>query len=206
MFDYLNKQQVQDVMLLFCVHDTIDKIVKTWTEHGNLTKEEQRAIKTSNTWNHKFLDSLQSRLSDKEKKKLVKRYSDYYLQIMDQWLLKKFTDEMNEKAQVVRMERELFESFAYETCTVKCIDCNKSLNDCNWHDVLYENMMEYANQKPNCPYAVISEEVKKRLEEKKRAKEEKKGKVSKRKAKKQANRYDDDTEEYVYNFTPKRGK
>lgn len=210
MFQYLNQRQVQDLMLLFCVGDTLEKIIKTWVEHENFTKEEAKYIRTSRTYFNKFVSAVQERIPDKEKEKLIKRYSDFHLQIMDKWLLSKFNDEITEKAQVVRMDRDIFTKFAYEIANVRCKDCDKSHTECDLHDVLYESLFSAAEQKKNCPYAFVSDEkrieMQKEQELKELLKQEKKANKSKRARKKKANRFDEDDEvEYVYNFTPKGG-
>ena len=67
---------------------------------------------------------------------------------------------MEEKAQTVLMDREIFSGLAYEVTGVKCRDCDKSHSNCRWHDVLHECLFPSAEQKPNCPYAYISDEKK----------------------------------------------
>lgn len=71
MFNYLNQQQISDMMLLFCVGDKIEKIIDTWVRYENMTKEEAKYIRTSRTYYNKFFDSVQERLPDKEKDKLI---------------------------------------------------------------------------------------------------------------------------------------
>ncbi len=203
MFQYLNQKQISDMMLLFCVDNTIEKIINTWVLHENLTKEEAKYIKTSRTYFNKFLHSVQERLPEKEKEKLLKRYSNFHLSIQDKWLLKKFHDEMNEKANTVRMERNLFNKFAIQLFNKNCKDCTKTSKDCELHDILYENLFPAEENLKNCCYAFESNEAKL---ERLKLEESKKNKVSKRKAKKSANRFDEDQEEYTYNFTPKGKK
>ena len=158
---------------------------------------------------NKFMNELQARISDKEKDKLIKRYSNFHLQIMDKWLLDKFQRDIEEKAQMVLMDRQVFSGLAYEVTNNKCRDCDKSHENCKWHDVLYECLFPACEQKPNCPYAYISDEVRLQMQKEKELKElkrlEKKA-GSKRSRKKKANRYDEDDEIIEYNFTPKGDK
>lgn len=203
MFQYLNQKQMNNCMILFCVMDTVEEIVEEWDKHDNLTKEERKAIRTANTYCKKFLSLLQARIPDKEKGKLLKRYSNFSIKIMDEWLLSKFNKEMNEKGQTVMMDRKLFDVFGYELCKVKCKDCNASHSDCKLHDVLYENLYPYAGYKKNCPYAYHSKEALEEIARQEAEKEAKKTKKSKRAKNKKANRFDEDDEIIEFNFKPK---
>ena len=209
MFQYLNQRQVSDLMLLFCVADNLEKIINEWVEHENMTKTEAKYIRTARTYMSKFMNELQARIPAKEKDKLIKRYSNFYIQIMDKWLLEKFQRDMEEKAQMVMMDRQVFSGLAYEVTNTKCKDCEKSHSNCDWHDVLYECLFPAAEQKPNCPYAYISYEKSLEMQKKKELMELKKLEKkagSKRSRKKKANRYDEDEEVIEYNFTPKGDK
>ena len=210
MFNYLNHKQINDMMLLFCVGDKVEEIVNTWVQYENMTKEEAKYIRTSRTFYNKFFDSIQARLSDKEASKLIKRYSNFHLSIKDKWLLKKFHDDMNEAAKTVRMEREHFEKFATQLFNINCKDCTKTSDNCEIHDLLYENLYPTEEKLKNCCYAFESHETKlerlKREESKRLARESKKSKITKRAKKKKANRYDEDDEIIEYNFTPKGDK
>ena len=210
MFNYLNHKQINDMMLLFCVGDKVEQIVNTWVQYENMSKEEAKYIRTSRTYYNKFFNSIQDRLSNKEKEKLIKRYSDFHLTIQDKWLLKKFQDDICEKFNTVRMDRELFDKFAIQLFNHNCKDCTKTSDDCEIHDLLYENLFPTEDQLRNCCYAFESNEVKlerlKREEDKRIARETKKNKVTKRAKKKKANRYDEDDEIIEYNFTPKGDK
>ena len=209
MFQYLNQRQVSDLMLLFCVADNLEKIINEWVEHENMTKTEAKYIRTARTYMSKFMNELQARIPAKEKDKLIKRYSNFYIQIMDKWLLEKFQRDLEEKAKIVMMDRQVFSGLAYEVTNTKCKDCEKSHSNCEWHDVLYECLFPAAEQKPNCPYAYISYEKSLEMQKKKELMELKKLEKkagSKRSRKKKANRYDEDEEVIEYNFTPKGDK
>ena len=209
MFQYLNQRQVSDLMLLFCVADNLEKIINEWVEHENMTKTEAKYIRTARTYMSKFMNELQARIPAKEKDKLIKRYSNFYIQIMDKWLLEKFQRDMEEKAQMVMMDRQVFSGLAYEVTNTKCKDCEKSHSNCDWHDVLYECLFPAAEQKPNCPYAYISYEKSLEMQKEKELRELKKLEKkagSKRSRKKKANRYDEDDEVIEYNFKPKGDK
>ena len=210
MFNYLNQQQISDMMLLFCLADKIEEIVDRWVVHENMTKEEAKYIRTSKTYYNKFFNSVQERLPDKEKDKLIKRYSNFHMSIQDKWLLKKFQDDMNEKSKTVRMERHLFDKFAIQLFNKNCKDCTKTSEECELHDILYENLFPAEEKMKNCCYAFESQETKlerlKREEEKRLAKELKKNTLSKRAKKKKANRFDEDDEIIEYNFTPRGDK
>ena len=67
MFNYLNQKQISDMMFLFCVDNTLGKIIDSWVLHENLTKEEAKYIRTSRTYFNKFINTVQERLPDKEK-------------------------------------------------------------------------------------------------------------------------------------------
>lgn len=210
MFNYLNQQQISDMMLLFCLGDKLEKIIDTWVQYENMTKEEAKYIRTSRTYYNKFFDSVQERLPDKEKDKLIKRYSNFHMTIQDKWLLKKFQDDMNEAAQTVRMERPIFEKFAIQLFNKNCKDCTKTSEECELHDILYENLFPAEEKMKNCCYAFESNETKlerlKKQEEKRLTKESKKNTLSKRSKKKKANRFDEDDEIIEYNFTPTKGE
>ena len=209
MFQYLNQRQVSDLMILFCIADDLDKIINEWVVHKNMTTTEAKYIRTSRTYMNKFMNELQARIPAKEKDKLIKRYSNFHLQIMDKWLLEKFQRDMEEKAQMVLMDREIFSGLAYEVTGVKCRDCDKSHSNCKWHDVLHECLFPSAEQKPNCPYAYISDEKRLEMQKKKELRELKKLEKkagSKRSRKKKANRYDEDDEVIEYNFKPSKDR
>ena len=209
MFQYLNQRQVSDLMLLFCIADDLDKIIDEWVVHKNMTPTEAKYIKTSRTYMNKFMNELQERIPAKEKDKLIKRYSNFHLQIMDKWLLEKFQRDMEEKAQMVLMDREIFSGLAYEVTGVKCRDCDKSHSNCKWHDVLHECLFPSSEQKPNCPYAYISDEKRLEMQKEKELRELKKLEKkagSKRSRKKKANRYDEDDEVIEYNFVSSKVK
>lgn len=210
MFNYLNQQQISDMMLLFCLGDKLERIIDTWVQYENMTKEEAKYIRTSRTYYNKFFDSVQERLPDKEKDKLIKRYSNFHMTIQDKWLLKKFQDDMNEKSKTVRMERHLFDKFAIQLFNKNCKDCTKTSEECELHDILYENLFSAEEKMKNCCYAFESNEAKlerlKKQEEKRLAQEAKKNNKSKRAKKKKANRFDEDDEIIEYNFTPKGDK
>ena len=197
-------------MLLFCLGDKVEEIVNTWVQYENMTKEEAKYIRTSRTYYNKFFDSIQARLSDKEAAKLVKRYSNFHLSIQDKWLLKKFQDDINESAKIVRMERDIFDKFAIQLFNQNCKDCSKISEECELHDLLYENLFTTEERFKNCCYAFESNEAKlerlKREEEKRLVQEAKKNKVTKRSKKKKSNRFDEDDEVIEYNFTPKKEK
>lgn len=206
MFQYLNQKQTSDMMMIFCIAETLEKIIKTWVENENMSKEEAKYIRTSRTYMNKFMQSLQSRIPDKEKHKLIKRYSNFHLQIMDKWLLSKFQKYLEEQAQTVLMDRDVFTGLAYEVCNVRCKDCEKHFQDCKWHDVLYECLFPAAEQKINCPYAYISEEKRLQMQKEKELRELKKlekKKGSKRSRKKKENRFDEDDEIFEYNIKNK---
>ena len=59
-----------------------------------MTKTEAKYIRTARTYMSKFMNELQARIPAKEKDKLIKRYSNFYIQIMDKWLLEKFQRDM----------------------------------------------------------------------------------------------------------------
>ena len=210
MFNYLNQKQINDLMVLLCIGNKIDEIVSTWVEYENMTKEEAKYIRTSRTYYNKFFDSIQARLSNKEAAKLLKRYSNFHVSIQDKWLLKKFQDDMKEASKTVRMEREYFEKFAIQLFNHNCKDCTKTSEECELHDLLYENLFTTEERFKNCCYAFESNEAKlerlKREEEKRLAQEAKKNKVTKRSKKKKSNRFDEDDEVIEYNFTPKKEK
>jgi len=209
MFQYLSQKQVTDLMLLFCVADDLDKIIDEWVVHKNMTPTEAKYIRTSRTYMRKFMNEIQERIPNKEKDKLIKRYSNFHIQIMDRWLLEKLHREAQEKSQTVLMDRHVFSGLAYEVTNVKCRDCDKSHSDCKWHDVLYECLFPAAEQKPNCPYAYISDEKRLEMQKEKELRELKKLEKkagSKRSRKKKANRYDEDDEVIEYNFAPKGDK
>ena len=86
MFNYLNQKQISDMMLLFCLADKIEEIVDRWVVHENMTKEEAKYIRTSKTYYNKFFNSVQERLSNKEKDKLIKRYSNFHMSIQEKRL------------------------------------------------------------------------------------------------------------------------
>ena len=203
---YLNTKEMNDLLFAFNMSVEMADMVEKWDERGNLTKSERKNLKTSITFANKAIGEVIDRMDNKVREQFIKRTVraiNEPIRIVDKWTLDRVFGNFEKEYEVVKIERDKFEKIAFLGMKANCTDCSRHFSMCELHDLLVENLVPTAEQLTNCPYACISEDRKRKQEEKRQAKLENKGKVSKRKAKKQANRFDEEIEGYTYNFTPK---
>lgn len=206
---YLNAKEMNDLLFAFNMAVEMADLIENWDSRGNLTKSERKNLKTSVTFANKAIGEILDRLDQKVRDQFIKRTVraiNEPIRIVDKWTLDRIFGQIETEYGIVKIERDKFEKIAFLGMKANCEDCSRHFSKCELHDLLVENLVPTCEQLTNCPYACMSEKRKKAQEEKRQAKLENKGKVSKRKAKKQANRFDEDVEEYTYNFTPKGAK
>lgn len=203
---YLSAKEMNDLLFTFQMSVEIADMIENWDQRGNLTKSERKNLKTSCTFANKAIKEVLERMDPKVQEQFIKRTVraiNEPIRIVDKWTLDRVFGQFETEYEVVKIERNKFEKIAFLGMKANCEDCSRHFSVCELHDLLVENLVPTAEQLTNCPYACISEKRRKAQEEKRQAKLENKGKVSKRKAKKQANRFDEEEEGYTYNFTPK---
>lgn len=189
MKDYLTADELNDLLFTTYLIERNRDTAKTWGNRDNLTKEELRYLKTACTWTDKFMLSVLGRLPKKQVEKFalrtVRAMKDP-VRIIDKWSYDRILGNIEKELEVIKMPRGEFDFLAESLIKVHCIDCKKSLQDCDLYDLLNDNMYPTADKQYRCPYS---------WSEYKEPKEKKeKGKLSKRKQKKLANRFDEDDE------------
>jgi len=165
MKDYLNAQEMNDVMLIGILLDKTVVIREEWDKRGNLTKEEHKTLKTAQTYLIKFYNSLISRLNTKEVKKMMKRTSDFELKIIDKYTLRRLQGTWQEEMKIAHVDREEFEDFCDQIMQIKCKGCKKHFSQCILYDIFYNNFVpESGWNLENCRYAYT--EISSKKEEK----------------------------------------
>lgn len=141
MKDYLNAQEMNDVLLVGILLDKSAVIREEWMKRDNLTKEEHKALKTAQTYLAKFYEQLMRRLDIKEVKKMMKRTSDFELKIIDKFTLKRMQGTWQEDMKIAHVDREEFEDWCDQIMQIHCKGCKKHFGQCNLHDVFYNNFV-----------------------------------------------------------------
>ncbi len=207
MKQYFSNKEMNDLLFTSHLLDLNAKIAEDWFARGNLLEEEYNTLNQGVSYIEKFLESILRRMPEKEIEKFAKRTiraQEDPIRIVDKWMQDRVFGTFETEYKIVKTERPQFEKLALIGINAHCKDCNDHYNDCDMYDILDDAMIPRTEIKNNCPYAFISEQRKKEIEEKKRAREEKKATKSERAKRKKANRFDEDEEVIEYNFTPKR--
>ncbi|WP_122639853.1 DUF5651 domain-containing protein [Romboutsia sp. Marseille-P6047] len=208
---YLNSNEMLDILFVYHLADTSEKIVESWTSRSNMTKNEAKYLRTSITYAQKFLTGVRDRLDNKEQEKLSKRTikaSEKPIIFVDEWMKQRVMGTYEKELEIVKIGRSKFKKVALLAMKAVCEDCTDSFATCSLYDIFEDCLMPRADREKNCPYCFLSKEKEeqrqenlKRLEEEKRLRAEQK---SKRKQRKQKNRYDEEDEIIEYNFKTRR--
>lgn len=208
---YLNSNEMLDILFVYHLADTSEKIVESWTSRGNMTKNEAKYLRTSITYAQKFLTGVRDRLDNKEQEKLSKRTikaSKKPIIFIDEWMKQRVMGDYEKELEIVKIGRSKFKKVALLAMKAVCEDCTDSFASCSLYDIFEDCLMHRADKEKNCPYCFLSNEKQaereknlRRLEEERRIKKESK---SKRKAKKHKNRFDEDDEIIEYKFKTSR--
>lgn len=191
MKEYLNAQELNDLLFSFYLIERNRDTVAKWDERGNLTKEEAKYLRTAATYTEKMMMSVLKRLPTKQVDKFMARTVREIkdpVRLIDKWTTDRVLGRYEEGYKVVKIKREEFEYLAMTLIDVHCRGCNKSLQECDLYTFLDDNLFPTCDNGKSCPYCFVPPGTEKPKKEKE------KGKISKRKQKKLANRFDEDGE------------
>jgi hypothetical protein len=167
MKDYLNKIETSQFMVMNSVLQSVLGIINTgvdgpklktmredWAKRGNLTKEEHRYLKMTETYMEKAVMSIYNRLSPKQQEQIQKKLFKYQFQLVDEYTFQKMSRDAQDKIQYAVMLRPQFYDWCDEIMQVKCNGCTKDWNTCDLHQVFdYNFVPESGFDCTNCKYA-----------------------------------------------------
>ena len=204
---YLNSDEMMDFLMTYHLAEVSEKVVNSWTDRGNMTKNEAKYLRTAITYTRKFMTEVLLRLDENERKKVAQRTikaSEKPILFLDEWMKQRIMGTYEKELETVKISREKFEKIALLSMKTSCEDCPGSFNKCQIYDMYEDLLLPKAERERNCPYAFLSNEKElEKQENLKRIEEERKlvkSNKSKRKQKKLKNRYDEDDEIIEYNF------
>lgn len=192
MKDYLSQNE-KDIWLIMvlAVAELEDSLPKM---KPNLTKEEHKNLKTSITLIRKSYNSMSERLGDKAIKQLHKYASNSNIQVVTKSLSNAISQRELKEEQTTTIESSTLQALGNRLVASNCDGCKNKCNKCNTFALLEEIGLAGYCINDNCPYSFgIEEDIK----------PPKKEKASKRKQRKDKNKYDDDEEIYEYNLNRK---
>ena len=163
-----------------------ENLLEVWSK--NLTKEENKKLKTAITMTKNALKSISDRMPINERNRIVKHSKDFEIRILSNSAAKTLQDRADKDNRTVEIERVEFEKFTNELMILKCSNCKKKCDECNTYEFFVSNLIPRFEVEKNCPYAFNT-----KVEKTKKSRKEKKTK----------NRFDDPGEDYEYNFEPK---
>ncbi|MGL5569615.1 MAG: DUF5651 domain-containing protein [Cetobacterium sp.] len=191
MKEYLNAQELNDLLFTFYLIERNRDTVDSWQERDNLTKEEAKYLRMAATYTEKMMMSVLKRLPTKQVDKFMHRTVREIkdpVRLIDKWTVDRVLGRYDEAYKVVKMPRVEFEYLAMTLIDQHCKGCKKSFQDCDLYTLLDNNVFPTCDEARNCPYGFVPPGTEKSKKDKE------KGKVSKRKQKKLANRFDEDGE------------
>jgi hypothetical protein len=167
MRDYLNSKEKEQFMVLQSVVQLMDglknsgvdgpkisSMLEEWKNKNNLTKEEHKNLKTSETYLRKFLASVYERLSSKEQDVIKKRVTKFGFKLIDDFTLQQLNRDMKDKLQYAVMPRQQFYDWCVDIMEVKCNGCTKDWNTCDLYQVFENNFVpESSFDCSNCKFA-----------------------------------------------------
>lgn len=132
----------------------IATVVEQWKKSQNLTSDEQRNLKSAETYLRKFLTSVYNRLSPKEKSILEKKILKFDFKLVDDYTLKQVNRNIQDRFVNAVVPREQFYKWTEEIMCVKCNGCTKDGNTCELNAVFEDNFIpESGFDLPNCKFA-----------------------------------------------------
>jgi hypothetical protein len=167
MRDYLNSTEKNQFMVLQSIVQLMDglknsgvdgpkisSMLEEWKNKNNLTKEEHKNLKTSETYLRKFLASVYERLSSKEQDVIKKRVTKFGFKLIDDFTLQQLNRDMKDKLQYAVMPRQQFYDWCVDIMEVKCNGCTKDWNTCDLYQVFENNFVpESGFDCTNCKFA-----------------------------------------------------
>ena len=86
---YLNSDEMMDFLMTYHLAEVSEKVVNSWTDRGNMTKNEAKYLRTAITYTRKFMTEVLLRLDEKERKKVAQRTikaSEKPILFLDEWM------------------------------------------------------------------------------------------------------------------------
>lgn len=163
-----------------------ENILEIWK--NNLTKDEAKKLKTSITMTRNALKSIIDRMPN-EAEKIKKHANNFAIKITTEAGAKVLEDRALKESEIVQFNTSDFEEVMLDLMKNKCCNCKTLCHECSVYNLCIDTILPRFDIENNCPYAFRSVDKVKKKESKR--------------AKKKANRYDIDDEEYQYNFIPK---
>jgi hypothetical protein len=134
MRDYLNSNEKNQFMVLQSIVQMIDglrnsgvdgpkitNMLEEWSKRNNITKEEHKNLKTSETFLRKFLASVYERLSKKEQEQIKKKIMKFDFKLVDDYTLKQVNRNIIDRFVNAAVPREQFQFFVHPlhfTCII----------------------------------------------------------------------------------------
>jgi hypothetical protein len=172
MRDYLNANEKNQFMVMQSILQVIEgkrnggvdgpkigSMLESWTKSNNMSKEEHKNLKMSETYLKKFITSVYGRLSSKERSTIEKKVMKFDFKLVDDYTLKQvFRDIQDSMANAV-VPRQQFYDWTKEIMCVKCDGCTKDWNECELHTIFDNNFIpESGFDRSNCKYAYSLDE------------------------------------------------
>jgi hypothetical protein len=165
--DYLNANEKNQFFVLLSVAQLMEgkrnngvdgprigTILEEWSKRGNMTKEEHKNLKTSQTYLNKFISSVYDRLSPKERAIIDKKSTKFDFKLIDDYTLKQVNRDIADKINNAVVPRQEFYEWCAEIMSAKCNGCTKDWNTCDLHQVFDNNLVpESGFNCQNCKYA-----------------------------------------------------
>lgn len=137
--DYLTSNEQLEVMILIALKDVIGKMVTSWSERKAFYDDESKNLKTSFTYLGKFLDSIYSRLDDKELERLNRKLSMNAVRLYDNYEIEKKENKIKNVYSKFTLTSSEWYEFCEEIMNVRCKDCENCWQNCNLYKLLDEN-------------------------------------------------------------------
>lgn len=167
MRDYLNSLEKNQYMVLLSIIQLMDgkrntgadgpkikNMLEEWTNKNNMTKEEHKNLKMSETYLKKFATSVYNRLSLKERQIIDKKLMKFDFKLVDDFTLKQVHRDITDKMVNAVMPRSQFYDWCEEIMKVQCNGCTKDRNECKLYQVFEDNFVpESGFDCSNCKFA-----------------------------------------------------
>jgi hypothetical protein len=167
MRDYLNATEKNQFMVLQSIIQLLEgkrhegkrgpqvaTILEQWKNSNNLSKEEHKYLKTSETYLKKFITSIFDRLSQKEQSIIEKKVLKFDFKLVDDYTLKQVNRDIQDRFVNAVVPREQFYVWTEQIMCVNCLGCTKDGNTCELNTVFEDNFIpESGYDLPNCKFA-----------------------------------------------------
>ena len=156
--DYLNAEERKDVLSIGFLLDIVATVKEQWGATTSITKEEQKNLRASYTFLHKFYEALISRMSRKEIEALSKRQASCEMFILDAHTKRKIYGSLADNQKDIKMNVDEFFDFCEQIQDIRCRNCQEKPGECDLYEVLDSNCVADAGEDlPTCRYAYTGE-------------------------------------------------